>query len=747
MLPKWTIETYIRINQTPTAQFCPFASEYASSSISMLLCVDAARTVFTGFFNRVGGLDKWSFKRSAETIPLNTWVHIVGTFDGSAANLYFDGISTTANSADGGRYDAGYVPPTPNTNRVFIGKDYPTAVGTTPNISLGFVRAYSSGFTQIQAQQNFNATKTRFESSNQSQIKPTQKYGTFTFESFTATSGSDTKTVTLTIGNRAGITWDTVSTPGVVSLSVQESLTVGTYYDTITVTDNLGQSTYLPLSFTVTKADTITVTINSPSALNYSGSTASFTPSVTFGGLQSTDAATASSVTITQTRAGNTCAMGGTCSIGDRGPGGGIVFITPSTASGNGKYFEAAPDAWYGTNDLSSVGKFCTAASSRDNTNEGATQYGIGWGETNTAIFMANCTGGAVKLATDYRGGGFSDWFVPSANELDEMRANYSTVDLIKVSGYWGYWSSSENSASVMKSLDNSGSWVMGAVNKSDSTHNMIRPVRMFTPCNEVDSCTAFASTTMPTNAGTYRLTPSALSLSSGDLSNYQGVTYESGLLTINKVSQNSITIGQYDAYPGVSTYPLNVYGGSGTGVMRRTLTSAGTASCELTNIMFLTATSPGICDVRVTKAADFNYLAAEATATIYWIQFQTNYSSGAAGGATGITLTGETAIEKRTYDTFTVLSFADETGTAVTSIRANTKLRVIGTGFVAADGTTEVYFGMASVPHSGLTFNTLDPMANYVLLTVPADAETDRVLMYSAKGWATSPGTLTILP
>jgi hypothetical protein len=101
----------------------------------------------------------------------------------------------------------------------------------------------------------------------------------------------------------------------------------------------------------------------------------------------------------------------------------------------------------------------------------------------------------------------------------------------------------------------------------------------------------------------------------------------------------------------------------------------------------------------------------------------------------------------KRTYDTFTVASFADETGTAVTSIKANTKLRVIGTGFVAADGTTEVYFGIASVPVSGLTFNTLDPMANYVLLTVPADAETDRVLIYSAKGWATSPGTLTILP
>ena len=64
----------------------------------------------------------------------------------------------------------------------------------------------------------------------------------------------------------------------------------------------------------------------------------------------------------------------------------------------------------------------------------------------------------------------------------------------------------------------------------------------------------------MPTNAGTYRLTPSALTLSSGDLTNYQGVTYASGLLTINKVNQTPITIGQYDAFPGVSTYPLNVY-------------------------------------------------------------------------------------------------------------------------------------------------------------------------------------------
>jgi hypothetical protein len=82
-----------------------------------------------------------------------------------------------------------------------------------------------------------------------------------------------------------------------------------------------------------------------------------------------------------------------------------------------------------------------------------------------------------------------------------------------------------------------------------------------------------------------------------------------------------------------------------------------------------------------------------------------------------------------------------------VTSVRANSKLRVIGTGFVADDATTQVFFGIESILHSGLTFNVLDPLANYVLLTIPTDAETDRVVMRSAKGWATSPGTLTITP
>jgi hypothetical protein len=229
---------------------------------------------------------------------------------------------------------------------------------------------------------------------------------------------------------------------------------------------------------------------------------------------------------------------------------------------------------------------------------------------------------------------------------------------------------------------------------------------------------------------------------------NYESATSSYLIVTLLKASQNPLTIGQYIAYPNISTYPLNVYGGTGLGDVTRSLEGgSGSANCSLLSGMFLSATATGTCSVRAVKSGGANYLDETTTATIYWIPFLTNYQTGISTSGTGLALTGETSVVKRTYDTFTVASFAYEKVTAVTSIKANTKLRVIGTGFVAADGTTEVYFGIASVPVSGLTFNTLDPMANYVLLTVPGDAETDRVLMYSAKGWATSPGTLTILP
>jgi hypothetical protein len=271
-----------------------------------------------------------------------------------------------------------------------------------------------------------------------------------------------------------------------------------------------------------------------------------------------------------------------------------------------------------------------------------------------------------------------------------------------------------------------------------------VRAIRAFSPT--VSSTT----TTPPTNAGSYRYTVTDIVISAGaSLNNYQGVVYESATVTINKAFQAKLSVGQYDAYPGISSYPLNVYGGTGLGSVTRTLVDTGTAGCTLSGILILTATNVGTCTVRAVKDGEVNYFAETTTATIYWINFINRYTPSAPTTPTDLGLSGSTGFEKRSYETFTVLSFANGSGTAITNVARNSVMRVIGTGFNAGDETTEVIIGFFSIPKSSLTFNTTNPLANYVEFTLPNSADLDLgandVAMKSRKGWAYASGLLTI--
>jgi hypothetical protein len=232
-------------------------------------------------------------------------------------------------------------------------------------------------------------------------------------------------------------------------------------------------------------------------------------------------------------------------------------------------------------------------------------------------------------------------------------------------------------------------------------------------------------------------------------LNNYQGVIYESATVTINKAFQAKLSVGQYDAYPGISSYPLNVYGGTGLGNVTRTLVDTGTAGCTLSGILILTATNAGTCTVRAVKDGGANYFTETSTATIYWIPFINRYISSAPATPTDLGLSGTTAITKLTYETFTVLSFANGSGTAVTSTAKGSVMRIVGTGFDANDATTEVIIGFLSIPRSSLTINTTNPLANFVEFTLPnssdLDAGANDVAMKSRKGWAFASGLLTI--
>ena len=143
----------------------------------------------------------------------------------------------------------------------------------------------------------------------------------------------------------------------------------------------------------------------------------------------------------------NICGTNGTtaCAIGLKGPGGGIVFMTPSTLGNtSGLFYEAAPSTWSSpSGDPNSA--WC------NNTNTvlgiGSTVLGTGAmdGAAKTTVMLGVCTSGAANLADAYtmtvNGVVYGDWFLPSKGELNQMYANQTAIG-----GFDGiyYWSSSE---------------------------------------------------------------------------------------------------------------------------------------------------------------------------------------------------------------------------------------------------------------------------------------------------------------
>ena len=154
--------------------------------------------------------------------------------------------------------------------------------------------------------------------------------------------------------------------------------------------------------------------------------------------------------------------------LGDRGPGGGVIFfIDRDDQFPAFNYLEAAPDdvgehAWCDRANLS-IPK--------------AKARALGQGEANTRAMLALCATGAAQAATAYRGPhGKTDWYLPSLNEVMLM---YQFAEQSgKVNLDFDYiWSSSESGAKT--------AWYQpfdfGALyeyNKDGHLH--VRPIRAF---------------------------------------------------------------------------------------------------------------------------------------------------------------------------------------------------------------------------------------------------------------------------
>lgn len=174
------------------------------------------------------------------------------------------------------------------------------------------------------------------------------------------------------------------------------------------------------------------------------------------------------------------CAKGGVCKVGDRGPGGGTVFITPSTkGNATGKYFEAAPRGWYGLED-DPQGLWCKVEV--DVAGATGTEVGTGLANTDAIIAVPQCAvGTAAAVARAYAGGGLTDWFLPSRDELILLKQS-RVGSLVPV--YFGlYWSSSQDGSPYATACDDDCAAIgryMSYRTRVKGFYEHVRPVRAF---------------------------------------------------------------------------------------------------------------------------------------------------------------------------------------------------------------------------------------------------------------------------
>lgn len=123
------------------------------------------------------------------------------------------------------------------------------------------------------------------------------------------------------------------------------------------------------------------------------------------------------------------CAQGGSCKIGDTGPGGGKVFFVRAAFLDSWRYLEAAPE--------SVTGNWCTSPTCNNAPFRIFKAFDVGMGSQNTRSLLKTQGAGSIKALIDRGINSKTDWFVPSLGELIILFTMKDSIGGFVNDAYW----------------------------------------------------------------------------------------------------------------------------------------------------------------------------------------------------------------------------------------------------------------------------------------------------------------------
>ena len=257
----------------------------------------------------------------------------------------------------------------------------------------------------------------------------------------------------VTVGGTAqtsGTTANNFTSPVAYLVTAQDG-TTATYTVTVTVEPS-HVATVTSGTYTVSAGGTASETITN---VSFGTAKATFLAALTKGQVNQTWVDTAIADPVVSTNTLVVTAQDGTTvvtytvtvnaellAIGDTGPAGGLIFYDKGSVLDGWRYLEAAPSD---QNQSADVGIIWAIADYQSTAVTGTLET-IGSGSANTGKIIAQNGVGityAAGVCDALVYGGYSDWFLPSKDELNLM---YTNLKVAGVGGFAGnfYWSSSE---------------------------------------------------------------------------------------------------------------------------------------------------------------------------------------------------------------------------------------------------------------------------------------------------------------